>query len=296
MDGLYRCRHLYAPKCYSIGMIRMAALALALICIVALNVGGQPDQTANPHKEIAEAPEPSTTVAPPSDGQPKAESNRADTYPSKWYEPLKRPDWWLVFAAILTLCAIVYQAREMAHATNEMRESTKTIKQQVDIMERQTKATESAAIATQKSVELQEVIQQQWLQIEGWRREGGGSAEENPPRFTIAMEVCNPTQVPLTLETVTAQVGREHFELDARNLLPPNGGWYKAEFPIALRSEQIPGYMSYGLALNISGAVTYVDAFKNRKEQPFTQRCICGPKNHAEFRPIQTNKVQAKQT
>ena len=41
----------------------------------------------------------------------------------------------------------------------------------------------TAAIATQRSVELQETLNQQWLDISGWRREGEGSRETTPPRF-----------------------------------------------------------------------------------------------------------------
>jgi hypothetical protein len=39
-----------------------------------------------------------------------------------WYTALERPEWWLFIAAVLTLCAIVYQSRESAKATKAMRD------------------------------------------------------------------------------------------------------------------------------------------------------------------------------
>src|SRR5580704_17040125 len=52
----------------------------------------------------------------------------ANDGPPSWYTPIERalaqPDWWLVIIAFLTGCAIAYQAREMASATDEMKKST----------------------------------------------------------------------------------------------------------------------------------------------------------------------------
>jgi hypothetical protein len=58
------------------------------------------------------------------------------------YAALKRPEWWLVVAALLTLCAIAYQAREMRRATAAMSKSTDAVNRQAEIMERQTVAIE----------------------------------------------------------------------------------------------------------------------------------------------------------
>jgi eukaryotic-like serine/threonine-protein kinase len=52
------------------------------------------------------------------------------------YAALKRPEWWLVIAALLTLYVINKQAREMARATEEMKKSTAAVEKQAGILER----------------------------------------------------------------------------------------------------------------------------------------------------------------
>jgi hypothetical protein len=111
-------------------------------------------------------------------------------------EAVKKPEWWLVVAALLTLVAIAYQAREMRRATAVMLKSTEAMQRQTEILERSTAASE-------KSVRLQEIVQQQWIQVSGWRIEDRSSAEEIPPRFTIVVDISNPTNAPLTLQFVS---------------------------------------------------------------------------------------------
>jgi hypothetical protein len=155
---------------------------------------------------------------------------------------------------------------------------------QAEIMERQTTATE-------ESVRLQETVQQQWVQVNGWRIEGRDANKGSTSRLTVVMDIGNPTAVPLTVETVTATVSGISFAFTARNLLAPDE-CCKADFPVVLSPEQIALYVSYQLVLMISGSVTYVDAFGKKKEQPFSQSCICGPDGLANFSPLQGSTRQ----
>ena len=51
------------------------------------------------------------------------DTQHSDDDPPHWYQPIERPDWWLVIIAALTGLAIAYQAREMRRTTQVMKDS-----------------------------------------------------------------------------------------------------------------------------------------------------------------------------
>lgn len=211
--------------------------------------------------------------------QPNQGSAANDTSPH-WYAALKQPEWWLVIAAVLTLGAVGYQAREMRRATVVMWKSTDAVQRQTEILERST-------VATEKSVRLQEIIQQQWIQISGWRIEDRNSVDETPPRFTIVMDISNPTSAPLTLQSVSMRGAGKSVGvgMGIQNILAPKES-FKFGYTAVLKPEEVPLYSASNLVLVLKGSIFYVDAFGNRKEQPFSQSCICGIQS-AQFSPFQ---------
>jgi hypothetical protein len=143
-----------------------------------------------------------------------------DSLPAKdaWDKGYIIAGWILVFAAIFTFGAICYQSRQTALAAKAARDTVSKIDRQANIMAEQTTAMEKSAKAAndslaeirrqaeimerqtavaEKSMRLQEIIQQQWVQIDGWRREGGGSREYTPPasrlQWTSAMLLVFPS-------------------------------------------------------------------------------------------------------
>ena len=68
------------------------------------------------------------------------------------------------------------------------------------IIVRQTKATETAAEATEKSVKLQEVAMRQWVSIENWNGQIVTRQGERILEFTF--DIVNRTKSPLKLEFV----------------------------------------------------------------------------------------------
>jgi hypothetical protein len=104
-----------------------------------------------------------------------------------------------------------------------------------------------------------------------------------PSRFDIAVDIGNPTSVPLTLESVSATIDGKSFSFAAGNVLAPGDPPQMAEFPITLAQDQQALCEKYRLVLLISGSVTYVDGFRERKEQTFGQRCAVFPDNQATF-------------
>jgi len=78
-----------------------------------------------------------------------------------WQLLLNNPEWALVIVGIVTLFFVGWQAAATANsakatefAARATRDSVAAIQKQIDLMERQTEATEDAAIAARKSVEI----------------------------------------------------------------------------------------------------------------------------------------------
>jgi hypothetical protein len=162
-------------------------------------------------------------------------------------------------------------------------------------IEKQTKATEDAAIATQiaadatkRSVELQEVLNRQWIDIEDEKAEEsvryGPSGRETS--VVISFAIVNNTKMPLTLRSVRFQIGKQHASSRTleHSLAPDNG--YPVDFPVPLNSaELLTRYSKHELVLVITGWVGYTDAFEKSREQPFGFTCRCGSPSYAVISP-----------
>ena len=108
------------------------------------------------------------------------------------------------------------EANELRRQANEYRAEANRLQERIGELEAE-KAGHLAHIAelerernehlaqiaanAERSIRLQEIYQQQWLLIDGWRREGFGSRETNSPHFTIAADISNPTDLPLTINS-----------------------------------------------------------------------------------------------
>jgi hypothetical protein len=161
----------------------------------------------------------------------------------------------------------------------------------------QSSKTAQAARAAQKSVELQEIIQQQWLITEGWRREGQGSREESPPRFTIAMEITNPTDLPVTVKVIKIGIRGSGVTRTVGNKLAPGRSIKSTVGPITVSKEDLPKYMDYRLVVPVSGFVIYDDGFKKEQTQSFAEWCVLGRDNHFASQPIEmSDKDRDEQT
>jgi hypothetical protein len=253
-------------------------IAAAVLCFTAVNLFAKPNNsTANDENNGAEYTK--FSLALNDCEKPTADTETANASPIDWHTALKKSDWWLVIIAGLTALAIVYQAKEMASATAEM-------KKQADIMRRSTEATE-------RSVRLQEIAQQQWVQMTDWRTEQRSPAQGNPSSFTVAMEITNPTSIPLTVKAVTAIVAGRKFSFVANNMIGPSDN-VKVEFPIVLTDAEKTLCATYKLIFAIDGCVTFVEGIgtDKRREQPFCMSCNCGPNDFAEFSSIQDTRNQ----
>jgi hypothetical protein len=163
--------------------MRRNALLAALCLIVTSMVTGQPNKTTDSKDSSSnKKPKPtgSTVVLNDNEGSAQA-TDKADNNPPRWYTPLERPDWWLVIIAALTGGAIVYQAKEMARATDVMR----------------------------MTVSLQEAALMQWVFVQNWavssiQRNGS----QRPSKLQIDFDISNESNFPLTMEAIFEFFGR----------------------------------------------------------------------------------------
>src|SRR5271156_3461228 len=168
---------------------------------------------------------------------------------------LKKPEWWLVILAFLTLYVINKQAREMARATEEMKKSTAAVERQAGILERQTKAVED-------SVELQKTLKRQWVNLQNWKLKGEqvNRAYVKSIFVGISFDVTNPTDMLMQLRHV------EIFALEGNQVKGPNIPLsptepYSAFFQIKLTERETSEYFSDSLKLLIFGNIDFKDNF-----------------------------------
>jgi|CZKY01.1.fsa_nt_gi hypothetical protein len=115
--------------------MKQAVTVAILLCILAINVAGKPDQAPNKNEQGFEPKSPASLTS---------ENNNITTHhtdhpnnePPRWYAPLERSEWWLVIIAALTGIAIAYQAREMTRSTKEMKASTEISKKALVLTQR----------------------------------------------------------------------------------------------------------------------------------------------------------------
>jgi len=199
--------------------------------------------------------------------------------------------WWDKLYVIFTGLLVIAGLAGIWYAYRTLKilyKQTYAIRRQAVLMRRSTRATE-------KSVKMQQIAQQQWIQLEGWRIEGRSpSSRATPSKFAIAMELINPTSMPLTVTRAEATVSGRPFDFAASNLLAPSD-CIKVDFPIDLRPDEMALYEKYQLTLLISGSISYTDAFEESRTQPFCLTCSCGPGNYTQFMALQRNGKEEKE-
>jgi hypothetical protein len=122
--------------CYTFSAMKQLAIFVALLCILAVNIAAQPNNSSPKaeNKSIANAK--SSPVF--NDNQESAtNAEKASDDPPNWCAALKRPEWWLVIIAAFTGMVIAWQAMEMAKATKAMEASTEATEKSVTLLDKQ---------------------------------------------------------------------------------------------------------------------------------------------------------------
>ncbi len=151
-------------------------------------------------------------------------------------------------------------------------------------IERQTKATEDAAVATQnsatamfKSVELQEIQFRQWVEIGDWENMTHYiQPTSDKATIIIRFKVGNTTKFPLTLKVVTTKRLGQSDTFAPNTLVPPEEG-YPADFSVAVEGRDLALYRENNYVFGLAIEVTYEDVLRKDWPQHFLHVVHCGP-------------------
>lgn len=166
-------------------------------------------------------------------------------------------NWWLVIIAGLTGGVIGWQSWETRKAAQAARNSVSAMEHQIT---------------------LQETLSQQWVEITGWRKEGFGSRELDPPRFTIAAEISNPTQAPLTVcKVFIGAPGKPLAEYEIESVLAPGAEPIKITHSDAVEPHMTSAYDMGHFPFVVQGRVIFTDCFGKDRSHPFRRACFLGP-------------------
>jgi hypothetical protein len=239
-------------------MLRRAiALTLVILeCVVAaFLVTCEPYNYRNT-KDTNSQEEYGRVFASESDNAANQTTNKTPQNPPCWYTAFKRPEWALVIVGIATFLVIGWQAWETRRAVE---------------------VSQKSALATERSVKLQEAISRQWVNIENWSANAPNYfTGKTEAKLQVFFDVINPTKMPLTLDRIVVQINGTPFTIFHRNALAPDKK-YTAFFEIALNPTESKHYGNGRLPVIFDGMVSFTDAFGNLRGQPFTKFCTCGP-------------------
>lgn len=228
--------------------IRMMKRFIAIVALcLAINPAIKPDQHTKESKAASDKErEPPVVVF--DDSKTTAETNSEPQERPKWYRTVNWSNWALVLVAAITGFAVGWQARETA----------------------------KSAEATQRSVELQEVLNQQWLEFENWKIMDGGTEAEIGTVILISFDIVNPTKMPLTISGYSVSVkGQDTSVQFARTIAPAKS--YSVKLDRLLEGKESEDYNAGKLILPLTCSVPYIDAF-TKPQQAESDFCfLCGP-------------------
>lgn len=234
----------------------LLAILLVAVGVSAINVSGQPNQTADHEQNPAQS---RNTIARASDAQQNASTSEqghgnSNAKPANWYTAIEWPEWLLVTAAFLTLAVVTWQSIATAGATKAMR----------------------------KSVKLQEATLQQWVDVVNWQTYLI-LFEQQRPGVKIKVDVVNPTNFPLTLKGARIVFDnritflfRDDFRLTPRNP-------YTVEVSLELMTGQYDYMYGTGAAVRVAGNLPHIGSLGHLQPQPFCGRLICKEGKEARF-------------
>jgi len=226
--------------------------------LVAISVSGQPNKAAEAKQQQAQQTQPLPSV----ERRTASHEGEAQSNAPKWYAPLRRPEWWLVVAAFLTLYSVWRQVRESAKATQAMRDS----------------------------IRLQESGMIQWLELEKWRSKTVRQVDYPENVFLrIEVDIVNKSQFPLTLQDGFIKfVGPNGKGPSWCKFSPSTGTFLAPSVPytvmadVRIRNEWIAEWQDDGLTFEVSGKLTHIGILKRSVPQEFEGLLLCA-ENQALF-------------
>ena len=286
----------------------MKILILAILLCVTIVVPGKPDEARDGHQSNSYVFAIST-FGPLKHNAAPTDAQESDDDAPKWYAPVKRPEWWLVIAAFVTVLVVWKQAKEMRRATDEMHSSTKEVKRQADILERQTAATEKAAIAAEKNIGVIISKERAWLTVKP-KELNFATIADLAYVAEIAINIDGPTRASVTEAKIGAYirtVGMIASDIDAflypmasiptvilpNSQIPDQQAVFDKYSGADLSSGTVPEIRDGRLFVEMKGFISYRDAFGNDRVTRFRyvwKRSLFGPAGWEKCGPTEDNQ------
>jgi hypothetical protein len=138
-------------------------------------------------------------------------------------------------------------------------------------IQKQTEATTKSAIASERSISLQEAQLRQWVDLENWKGGAALVSGDTERRWLEAyFDILNGTDNPLTLEGITINANGQRSDQSFRHFLTPKSK-YSSSVIITLTPDQMNTFMagSGTLVFAILGEIRFTDVLKRNESQPF---------------------------
>lgn len=151
----------------------------------------------------------------------------------------------------------------------------------------QARETSRSVKTAQKSLELQEILHRQWVNVEHWKGDADFASGDQQAKLKIGFDVLNPTSMPVTLDYIQATIASCHnaqnFDQAVKSTLAPQKA-YAITIGRMLCPEEVSRLSESGLQLTVSGSIRYTDAFENKRTQQFAIVCAYSARG-ASFTP-----------
>jgi hypothetical protein len=186
--------------------------------------------------------------------------------PQGWHKFFAWPEGITVWAIMLTLGAIIWQAWE----------------------------TRKAAQAARDGIRLQETAYYQWLELVNWRN------DLSVVRGTIRvnLDILNPTDYPLTLKSVNIKFGldgkRESHLVCKDQRVPPKNP-IDMYLDVAVNEEQEPAFFHDSYSFPIVFSAVFVDVLGKTVSQVITGAVICGSEKTSFVHTVNSETLTANE-
>ena len=135
-----------------------------------------------------------------------------------------------------------------------------------------------------KQTDLQRAAMEQWIDVDELEVYKYIQPNATKSDFPITFRLGNPTKFPLTLQSVIMWVDRRQVQtVFFRNLLLSPDKSTTVTVPWHIEGVKLANYRANHLLFEFGGVVSFVDVFKDKREQKFGFICNCRPANTGDF-------------
>jgi hypothetical protein len=226
-------------------MLKKTVMAIVAAMVAAIALAAQPNKDARSKETSADKSSPAALSAPNRQNNGGADAAKPCDEPPVSHAPLHDPNWVLVIVGSITCLVVGWQSWE----------------------------TRKSAQATHKTVELQELAYNQWLNVEDWKT----SITTGKGRIVLRLQfkVVNPTSFPLTITQAYFTVLGDIEGLIAETFCPPNVP-LSVDESIAVTQQQATEWDRGILHMPFRAVISFAGVLKRPMVQQLNGILVCG--------------------